>query len=1015
MSQVFLASGNNSESLGHIRYRNILSNSHVKSLEDNSETFDFTTHADKAYSHFIEGNNRVIIPGEDGDFLEFIIYEVQEDRIERQLEVYSYASYIELATTKVIDPHTTDALSAKAHGDIALSGTDWEMGTVEFNGTRTITFDNYTNPFAYLKKIASVFDLELRFRIEHDNGDIVGRYVDLVEKVGQWRGRRVEFGKDLMGLRRIENTENIVTALKVIGPVREDGTRLEVIVEDEEALQRWGRNGQHIITDYEPQFSTEENATRERLIELGEQELAKRVNAIVSYEGTIADLEKVPGLENKKIRFGDTIQIKDTSYEPALYLEARIFFQDRDITDQAQKQVRLGDFIEYTEEEVNAIWKSLQQQIANKIGMSELEEVTYTKGEIDDKDTNVKNEASQDATQKANTAEQNAEDYADQLKQQTDQEINEVNQSVTDLNNYIDGSFHDGIVEESEAKAIENYLNTLNAEKDDIDAKYLSLYSNSNLSGTTKTNLQNAKVDFNAKHSALINAINTAISDGKVTQAEKNSVDSAFSNYMTSLSTLSTRFEQAIDFIGQQKADKAQQNAENHADQVASDAENNAKQYAQQVSDQAYQDAVNDAEQYADDNAVMKGQTYNGISITNTDGFLSVRNDQLVRTVQNATQGIVIQRRASTSQAWQDVFFADSQGNVKFSGELDGAVINGSTFNSRIDSNNYTTIQNNHIHSEGVYYSDWANGNQKGVFDVNDGLITMQSGNTALSTYGKMQVSQFGLAIEHYNNNSRSGGTYIGPDAIGFGDWYDGPNSKGRIYLSGNDIYLDSNGQVVASAFKLDEIRSIYSDNLILRGYNSGTTELNANGAYLIIGNQNTSYVSIRKDLHLEYGSRRIYATSMRTEQDTDTLIQPYGSNGVLVINSSNQYRPVDASAFNNRSLESDKQNIEKWTDSVLQIYRNSDLYKFKLKADVKYGIDHHKYGFVIGDNYNTPDEILNVNKTGVDQYSHSSLNTKAIQELIGVTDDHADEINFLKMEIQYLRGKITQLEGGEV
>ncbi len=296
---MFIANGQNDESLGHIRYRNVLSNSHKKSLEDGSETFDFVTHADKPYSQYIEGNNRIIIPGEDGDFLEFTIYEVQESRIDRQLEVYTIASYAGLTTAKVIDPHTTDALSAAAHAQLALAGTEVQVGTVDFKGTRTLKFDKHTYPYAYLRKIASEFDLELNFRIEHDNGKIIARYADLIDKIGQWRGRRVEFGKDLMGLRRIENTENIVTALKVIGPVQEDGTRLEVLVEDQDALKRWGGRedpdtGQlhPIIKEYEPQMALEANVNESRLKELGEAELAKRVNAIVSYEAPLLILKK---------------------------------------------------------------------------------------------------------------------------------------------------------------------------------------------------------------------------------------------------------------------------------------------------------------------------------------------------------------------------------------------------------------------------------------------------------------------------------------------------------------------------------------------------------------------------------------------------------------------------------------------------------------------------------------------------------------------------------------------------
>src|SRR5690625_3428203 len=153
MSQIFITDGSNGKALTHIRYRNVLSNSHKKSLEDNSETFDFSTHADKDFSKYIKGENRAIIPGEDGEFLEFIIYEVQENRTKRELEVYSYASYADLITAKSISPHTTDAITAQAHAIRALENTEWEVGSIPFEGVRTITFDNYTNPYAYLKRV----------------------------------------------------------------------------------------------------------------------------------------------------------------------------------------------------------------------------------------------------------------------------------------------------------------------------------------------------------------------------------------------------------------------------------------------------------------------------------------------------------------------------------------------------------------------------------------------------------------------------------------------------------------------------------------------------------------------------------------------------------------------------------------------------------------------------------------------------------------------------------------------
>src|SRR5690606_14066783 len=166
-------------------------------------------------------------------------------------------------------------------------------------------------------------------------------------------------------------TSEVVTALWVYGPQREDGTRLKVFVEDDEARQRWGRRGQHIIDYYEPETENQD-ITEERLRTLGEMELRKRINAVVTYEAEILDLENVPGLENKKIRFGDTIRIKDTKFNPPLYLEARVFNVKRDVFNKANKTVQLGDFVEYTEEEVQAIWKQLQAEIRKKISLAQL-------------------------------------------------------------------------------------------------------------------------------------------------------------------------------------------------------------------------------------------------------------------------------------------------------------------------------------------------------------------------------------------------------------------------------------------------------------------------------------------------------------------------------------------------------------------------------------------------------------------------------------------------------------------
>ena len=120
---------------------------------------------------------------------------------------------------------------------------------------------------------------------------------------------------------------------------------------------------------------------------------------------------------------------------------------------------------------------------------------------------------------------------------------NQAQQSVSGLGNYIDGAFSDGIIEESEAKAIEKYINTVKTDKSAVEATYNKLYVNSYLTGTAKSGLLNAKVTLFGAIDNLLSAINSAISDGKTTVAEKNNVDSKFSLFNSAMSSFNTAVE----------------------------------------------------------------------------------------------------------------------------------------------------------------------------------------------------------------------------------------------------------------------------------------------------------------------------------------------------------------------------------------------------------------------------------------------------------------------------------------
>jgi phage minor structural protein len=331
---------------------------------DAENTFDFTANALLDKASLLQKRNRLVIQDEDGFFREFIINNVEQFR-RNQKSVKSDASFVDIAKAKVIDPQTLSGTTAVLATQLALSGTEWQPGDIESTSPQTITLDKHTNPLELIKTIASTFGLEISFRVEIKGNKISARYVDMKSQIAGFEGKEITFGKDLISVKRKEDSSQIVTALLGVYK-KSDGTYMTSWVEDEDAFQRWGRNGQHLVDYYEPD-STDDNMTVDKLTSLTQTELKKRIDAIVTYEGEAASIEHVFGREHEKIRCGQTVRIKDTGYSPPLYLEARI--QEVEI-DQITKQIKsykIGNFIEYSQIDLEAKIKDLDNKIKNKI------------------------------------------------------------------------------------------------------------------------------------------------------------------------------------------------------------------------------------------------------------------------------------------------------------------------------------------------------------------------------------------------------------------------------------------------------------------------------------------------------------------------------------------------------------------------------------------------------------------------------------------------------------------------
>ena len=150
--------------------------------------------------------------------------------------------------------------------------------------------------------------------------------------------------------------------------------------------------------------------------------------------------------------------------------------------------------------------------------------------------------------------------YAEGIRQDVGHDITEVNVAVNTLRTDVNTTIKDGIIEEAEAIAIQSNIDMLNSEKADVDKEYAALYANSNLTGMYKSSLKSNKDAYDANHTALIEAINDAIADNKVTKEERTTINGKFTTYNVALANYRDSVVAATDAIAANRVSNATKN-----------------------------------------------------------------------------------------------------------------------------------------------------------------------------------------------------------------------------------------------------------------------------------------------------------------------------------------------------------------------------------------------------------------------------------------------------------------------
>ncbi|WP_277996832.1 phage tail spike protein, partial [Bacillus cereus] len=403
-------------------------------IKNNIDTLEFKVFDHTEHAATLMQQNLVLKEVRDGRIVPYVINnEVEKDSRDRSITVHASGAWVQIAKDGYIMPQRIEGKTVNQFMDMALAGTKWKRGKTEYAGFHTMTIDTIIDPLTFLKKIASLFDLEIQYRVEVVGSQIVGWHVDMVKKRGRDTGKEVTLGKDLVGVRRIEHSRDVCTAL--VGFVQGEGDTIITVesindglpyITDSDAYQRWNENGKHKFGFYTPE-TEEQNMTPKRLLTLMKTEFAKRVNTSVVYDVEAAAIGRVFGLSHELMNEGDTIRIKDTGFTPKLYLEARAIAGDESFTDPSQDKYIFGDYREITDpnEEMRKLYNRVLASLGNKANKELLEQLERLAEE-------AKGTAEQ-AQKESQVAKELAEKVQENLKNNTVEIIEAVNPPTTNL------------------------------------------------------------------------------------------------------------------------------------------------------------------------------------------------------------------------------------------------------------------------------------------------------------------------------------------------------------------------------------------------------------------------------------------------------------------------------------------------------------------------------------------------------------------------------------------------------
>ncbi|MGG4039891.1 phage tail spike protein [Heyndrickxia ginsengihumi] len=253
--------------------------------------------------------------------------------------------------------------------NFVLQQSGWQIGNEDFSGSAdSVEFTADQTAQSGLDSLISTFNVEIRARVEIYNGQVINKLIDIVQELGDSKGQRFEYSRNLQGVTRTGDDSSFYTKLHVFGADDSNGNKITIAsvnggkdyVVDDDANDLYNNGGTYLEGYIVNDNITNPNA----LLDWGESQLANYNHPKYTYEIDVSYLNGDAGL-------GDHVDVLDFEMQPPLTISARIIQVDESEANPSNCKYTIGEYVEITAVTPADIWElrakaSQAQQAAEK-------------------------------------------------------------------------------------------------------------------------------------------------------------------------------------------------------------------------------------------------------------------------------------------------------------------------------------------------------------------------------------------------------------------------------------------------------------------------------------------------------------------------------------------------------------------------------------------------------------------------------------------------------------------------